>query len=180
MKQRFLLSAAIVLTCLLTLSGCSRQTPQAKQRNEQDLAGTVQLEDIALTVNGSGIQREVKPEDPYGYYNYYKEYEGYQYYVVSVTFKNNGDGPFDPNTCKVTAEMSDQSTADGKLVLLNAMDSDFEETLDAGMESSGYLFVLVKEEAGIPETINIYYNHEFEEKEETEQYDMQMMLHVAS
>lgn len=65
-------------------------------------------------------------------------------------------------------------------MLLNEIDSDFKEMLDAGRECSGYLFILAKEEAGIPETINIYYNHEFAVKEETEQYDMQMILRAVS
>ena len=181
MKRKFLITAAMLLAGMFILTGCTKtEQPQAAQSFEQDLAGTIQMEDITLTVNETGTQNEVKPPEPYGYYNYYEEYEGYQYYVASVTVKNNGDTSFDPNTCKVTAEMSDQSTADGKLVLLNEIDSDFKDTLDAGRECNGYLFILGKEEAGIPETINIYYNNKFTVKEETEQYDMQMILHVAS
>lgn len=153
---------------------------EAAQSFEQDLAGTIQMEDITLTVNATGTQNDVKPPEPYGYYNYYEEYEGYQYYVASVTVKNSGDAPFDPTSCKITAAMSDQSTADGKLVLLNEIDSDFKESLDVGRKCNGYLFILGKEEVGIPETINIYYNREFKVKEETEQYDMQIILHVVS
>ena len=180
MKQGLRIFAVVMLVCFLGLSGCSSPTLQAKESLEQDLAGTIQLEDITMTVNATGTQNEVKPPEPYGYYNYYEEYEGYQYYVAAVTVKNNGDTSFDPNTCKVTAEMSDQSMADGKLVLLNEIDSDFIDTLDAGRECNGYLFVLAKEEAGIPEMINVYYNHGFAKKEEPEQYDMRAVLLVAS
>ena len=180
MKQRLWISAVMVLACFLGLSGCSSPTLQAKESYEQDLAGTIQLEDITLTVNETGTQNEVKPPDPYGYYNYYEEYEGYQYYVASVMVKNNGDTPFDPTRCIVRADMSDETTAEGKLVLLNGIDSDFRETLDADTECNGYLFILAKEEADIPETINVYYNHEFAVKEEAQQYDMQAVLHVTS
>lgn len=181
MKRKFLITAAMLLAEIFILAGCVKtEQLQAAQSFEQDLAGTIQLEDITLTVNATGTQNEVKPPEPYGYYNYYEEYEGYQYYVAAVTVKNNGDTSFDPNTCKVTAEMSDQSMADGKLVLLNEIDSDFIDTLDAGRECNGYLFVLAKEEAGIPEMINVYYNHGFAKKEEPEQYDMRAVLLVAS
>lgn len=180
MKQGLRIFAVVMLVCFLGLSGCSSPTLQAKESLEQDLAGTIQLEDITMTVNATGTQNEVKPPEPYGYYNYYEEYEGYQYYVASVTVKNSGDNSFDPTSCKIAAEMSDQSTADGKLVLLNEIDSDFKDTLDPGRECNGYLFILGKEEAGIPEIINVYYNYAFAIKEEAEQYDMQMILRVIS
>lgn len=182
MKRKFLITAAAaLLAAIFILTGCVKtEPPQAAESFEQDLAGTIQMEDITLTVNATGTQNEVKPPEPYGYYNYYEEYEGYQYYVASVTVQNSGDVPFDPASCKITAAMSDQSAADGKFVLLNEIDSDFKESLDAGRECNGYLFILGKEEAGIPETINIYYNHEFQVKEEKEPYDMQMILQVVS
>lgn len=181
MKQKFLLTAAVLLTGIFILTGCTRtEQLQAAQSFEQDLAGEIQLGDITLTVNGTETASSVVPPDPYGYYTYYEEFDGYQYYVVSVTAKNTGDSEFDPESCTVRADMPDESVAEGKLVLLDNIESDFRETLRGGMECSGYLFVLAKEEAGIPETINIYYNNKFTVKEETEQYDMQMILHVAS
>ena len=181
MKRKFLITAAMLLAEIFILTGCTKtEQLQAAQSFEQDLAGIVQLEDITLTINEAGTKNVVKPPDPYGYYNYYEEYEGYQYYVASVTVKNNGDTPFDPTSCSVRAGMPDETTAEGKLVLLNGIDSDFIETLDANTECNGYLFILAKEEAGIPETINVYYNHEFAVKEEAQQYDMQAVLRVTS
>ena len=183
MKWKSLISAAVITglsACLLIFSGCGSETPQAAQSFEQDLTGTIILEDITLTVNETGTQSQVVPPEPYGYYNYYQEYDGYQYYVASVTVKNNGETAFDPNTCKVTADMPDQSTAEGKLVLLNEIDSDFKETLDSGRECNGYLFILAKQEQGTPQTINVYYNYGFTSIENVQQYDMQAVLRVIS
>lgn len=181
MKRKCLLTAAVFLMGISILTGCTQtEQLQAAQSLEQYLAGTIQLEDVTLTVNGTETASQVSPPDPYGYYTYYEEFDGYQYYVASVTVQNTGSTEFDPSGCTVRADMPDESTAEGKLVLLNSAGSDFTETLAAAEECSGYLFILAKEEAGIPETISVYYNHEFEVREETEQYDMQMILHVGS
>ena len=181
MKRKFLLTAILLLTGIFILTGCTKtEQLQATQRFEQDLTGTIQLEDITLTVIGTETASQVVPPEPYGYYTYYEEFEGYQYYVVSVTAKNNGNTEFDPTGCTVRANMPDKSTAEGKLVLLNSLGSDFIETLPTEEECSGYLFILAKEETGIPETIHIYYNHSFLEKDEEQQYDMEAMLRVLS
>lgn len=170
----------IAVAVLMILTGCGAEPLQAAQSFEQDLTGTIQLEDITLTINGTETASQVVPPAPHGYYTYYEEYEGYQYYVVSVTVKNTGDSEFDPASCTIRADMPDESVAEGRLVLLDNIESDFRETLRGGIECSGYLFVLAQEEAGIPETIHIYYNYEFVVQEEAQQYDMQMKLRVTS
>lgn len=178
--KRILSIVAGAMVCIFVFAGCGSQTPQAVQSFEQDLTGTVILEDVTLTINETGSQSQILPPNPYGYYNYYQEYEGYQYYVASVTVQNNGETAFNPNTCKVTADMPDQSTAEGKLVLLNAIDSDFKETLDSGRECNGYLFILAKQEQGTPQAINVYYNHGFASIENVQQYDMKAILRVLA
>ena len=180
MKIKLLTLAVSTALSLFLFTGCTDKGPQAEKMVEQDLSGTIVLEDITLTVNETGLKDQVAPPDPYGYYTYYEEHYGYQYYVASVTVKNESDRLFNSSSCLVTADMADESRAEGKLVLLNEVDTDFQETLDAGKECKGYLFVLVKKEAGIPETVNIYYNHGFTVKEDAEQYDMKNILRVIS
>ena len=179
MKRAFLTIAGVI-ACLLVFTGCSSQEPQAAQTYEQDLTGTVMLGNLTLTVNETGIRNQVVPPDPYGYYNYYQEYDGYQYYVAAVSVKNTGETAVDPTTVLVRADMPDETTAEGKLVLLNEIDSDFRETLDGGRECNGFLFILAKQEAGTPQNIRVYYNRDFTTPENVQQYDMEAILHVIA
>lgn len=181
MKRKFLLIAAVILTVTFIPTGCTKEeSPKAEQSFQQELEGTVTLENVEITVNETSIQKQLLPPDPSGYYNYYQEYEGYQYYAVNVTVKNNGEDVFYSERCLVTADMPDGSTAEGKLVLFSNTDSDFREGIDPGVETGGYLFILSKEEAGTPESIHIYYNHDFLGKDEEQPYDMETVLHVSS
>lgn len=82
--------------------------------------------------------------DPYGYYTYYEEFEDYQYYIVSVTAKNTGSTEFAPSGCTVKADMPYDTIAEGKLILLNRVGSNFTETLAADMECNRCQFILAK------------------------------------
>lgn len=129
----------------LFLVGCGKKEYEAKNVIEEQ-GNTFQIGDLQLEVKSQDKREEIKPKKPQGYYNHYKKEEGYYYHVLYGTLKNTGDKKVKVNQIKVEG-ISQKEHYQGKLVLINEIQSYFWEEIEPGAELEFYAFPLLSKKA---------------------------------
>ena len=161
---------------LLLVTGCSTKQYEAKKMTEQ--SGEVfQIGDLELEVKGEDIREEVKPANPQGYYNHYKKEEGYHYHLLYGTLKNEGVETVNVNEIKVQG-IVDKKQYQGKLVLINEIESYFWEEIEPGVTLDFYIFSMVEEKEKDPTEYDFYYDGDgkIEKKQETFDYKVEYKI----
>lgn len=161
---------------LLLVTGCSTKQYEAKKTTEQ--SGEVfQIGDLELEVKGEDIREEVKPANPQGYYNHYKKEEGYHYHLLYGTLKNEGAETVNVNEIKVQG-IVDKKQYQGKLVLINEIESYFWEEIEPGVTLEFYIFSMVEDKEKDPTEYDFYYDGDgkIEKKQETFDYKVEYKI----
>lgn len=150
---------------ILLLAGCSSKKYEAKTEIEQS-GNTFVIGDLSLEVKSKDIREEVKPRKPQGYYNHYKKKKGYHYHLLYGTLKNMGTEKVDVNQIIVEGVNGDERYQ-GKLVLINEIESYFWNEIQPGGELDFYIFSVLNDKHDNPKEYHFYYDEDGRTEEQT-------------
>lgn len=153
----------------LFLVGCGKKEYEAKNVIEEQ-GNTFQIGDLQLEVKSQDKREEIKPKKPQGYYNHYKKEEGYYYHMLYGTLKNTGDKKVKVNQIKVEG-ISQKEHYQGKLVLINEIQSYFWEEIEPGAELEFYAFSIVEQKSKAPTEYCFYFDEDGKTDKEQKSFD---------
>lgn len=165
MKKIILL---LLFFTLVSMSGCAPKISSAKEVNV-DSKTKMEMNDVTFTIDKMERLNEVKPEKPSGYYNYYEEKKGYFYYVVSGTAISKSESVLDTDNILVRGIYKSKKY-EGKLLFSNKEHSDLIKKLNKKEEQTFYFIVLLKDKQPLPNTLDIFYNENFEKSQKKSNY----------
>lgn len=170
----------IICLCLavLLLSGCGNTKYEAKDTVERE-GNTFQIGNLQLEVKSWDKREEVKPKNPQGYYNHYKKEEGYYYHVLYGTLKNTGDKKVNVNQIKVEG-LSNKEHYQGKIVLINEIQSYFWEEIEPGAELDFYIFSIVEKKEKAPSEYIFYFDEDGKIDKEQVSFDHKIKYSIPS
>lgn len=167
---------SIFLFALLMLCGCSNSSLAGNEILDKK-ENPLMIDRLELKFQTEGIRSEIKPSKPQGYYPHYKKQEGYHYHVLYGSLKNTSDEMININQLKVEG-INEEERYQGKLVLINKVESYFWEEIGPGTELDFYVFSLVKDDKQNPNEYRFYYDSDWKSEEEQEFFDFEIRYRV--
>lgn len=160
---------ALFLFMLIALSGCSARFTTDK---ESDIGPDMKIGmgGVNFSIDKAEKLNEVKPAKPSGYYNYYEEKDGYIYFVVTGKAENKSSKDIDADNIIVRGLLGSKEY-EGKLLFSNTAESDLIKELIKDEEQTFYFILLVKDQQEVPDTLEIFYNNNFEKTQKKNHYD---------
>lgn len=162
---------------MFLLTGCSAKQYEVKEITEQ--SGEVfQIGHLTLEVKEEEIREEIKPDNPQGYYNYYKKEEGYYYHLLYGTLKNEGEETVNVNEIRVQG-IVDKKQYQGKMVLINEIESYFWEEIKPGVALDFYIFSIVEDGKKDPTEYHFYYDEDGKTEKEQKSFDYKVEYQMS-
>lgn len=171
--KRLLCNLLLVIIFVSIFTGCNSIKSSSIQTATET---TISIDKVSLQREDEGFKEKIAPNKPEGYYDLYEYYEGYRYYAISGKAKNNSIYDFSADTCFLKAS-NDKTVFDAKIVFMNENESEFTNILKAGQEQKYVIFTLLKDDQDI-DNFNIYYNNNFEVRNNKKKFDKQIIVDV--
>lgn len=168
--------ALAVMVCMAVLCGCHEKGYSANTVitvNKNDFI----VNHLELRIKAKDIRNEVKPKNPQGYYTHYKKKDGYHYHVLYGTLKNIGNKKININQIKVSSSFNNE-VYEGKLVLINEIESYFWDEIESGVELNFYLFSIVDNEQQDPDEYHLFYDEDNIIKDTQKAFDYEIKYKI--
>ena len=159
----------LFLFLLIALGGCGAEITADQ---EADIGPDVKMDmnGVTFSIDKAEKRKEVKPEKPNGYYNYYEEKKGYTYFVVTGKAENKSAKNLDTDHITVRGFL-DSAEYEGRLLFSNTEESDLVKELGKGETQTFYFILLAKDKQAAPDTLEVFYNGNFEKTEKKNHYE---------